>query len=302
MQGNPNDCGLIPRSLCALFQSLEKQKLLCKPSTFKEDKNIYKLRDTADILKRSNYFRDTDVGSPFPRRKKLNSVQQQWRNWVPPQLSRPLTIDTDYNYAVFISYIEIYNNMVYDLLDESGERKNLNIYNDRINFVKDVTEKEVSDAKVAMDYFLQGNERRIVGATDLNEGSSRSHTIFNIRLVRAALDQNGVELLSQYPVTFNQFSLVDLAGSERASRTGARGDRLNEAGNINNSLGVLRQCMEILRRNQSAGAQALNTNVRMFTNLMHFFIDFPCFRHCSVPTSWCVSFSRISWATAKCVC
>ena len=56
----------------------------------------------------------------------------------------------------------------------------------------------------------------------------------------------------------SQLSLVDLAGSERTSRTHSQGERLREAGNINNSLMVLRNCMEALRDNQSKN----NTRVR----------------------------------------
>lgn len=51
-------------------------------------------------------------------------------------------------------------------------------------------------------------------------------------------------------VSFSRFSLVDLAGSERSKNTGNTGERLREAGNINKSLMVLGQCMEILRANQ----------------------------------------------------
>ncbi len=56
----------------------------------------------------------------------------------------------------------------------------------------------------------------------------------------------------------SQLSLVDLAGSERTGRTGNQGDRLKEAGNINQSLMALRACIEALRENQTSGANTVS--------------------------------------------
>ena len=67
--------------------------------------------------------------------------------------------------------------------------------------------------------------------TALNTESSRSHSVFNIRLVQAPLDVKGEEVLQDKgKVVVSQLSLVDLAGSERTGRTGSSGDRLKEAG------------------------------------------------------------------------
>ena len=82
--------------------------------------------------------------------------------------------------------------------------------------------------------------------TQLNTESSRSHSVFTIRLVQAPLDE-GVRFVLADQIRWSQLSLVDLAGSERSSRTQNIGDRLKETGHINSSLMTLRQCIDTLR-------------------------------------------------------
>lgn len=89
----------------------------------------------------------------------------------------------------------------------------------------------------------RGQSNRRVFSTLANRASSRSHGIFTIKLVRASAS-SGAE------VSTSRFSIVDLAGSERVVNTQTTGERLKEAGNINKSLMVLGQCMEVLRKNQ----------------------------------------------------
>lgn len=109
-------------------------------------------------------------------------------------------------------------------------------------------------AKEAYDVFLRGKRRRKVAHTVLNAESSRSHSIFIIRVVSAPIDPcNGEVTVDRAGdgLIVSQLALVDLAGSERTQRTGnAAGDRLREAGNINNTLMTLRKCIETLRTNQ----------------------------------------------------
>jgi kinesin family protein 20 len=91
----------------------------------------------------------------------------------------------------------------------------------------------------------QGQSNRRVFSTLANRASSRSHSIFSIKIVRTSRT-------SSHEVT-SKFSVVDLAGSERVVNTQTTGERLKEAGNINKSLMVLGQCMEVLRKNQERG-------------------------------------------------
>lgn len=122
-------------------------------------------------------------------------------------------------------------------------------------FVHGVTEIEVKTMEEALEVFLVGQKRKRVGHTILNAESSRSHSVFTIRLVQAPVDNQGEHVVQdRAAITVSQLSLVDLAGSERTNRTGNTGQRLREAGNINNSLMTLRTCLEILRENQMTGS------------------------------------------------
>lgn len=118
-------------------------------------------------------------------------------------------------------------------------------------FVHGVTEVEVKTVDEALEVFQMGQKRKRMGHTVLNAESSRSHSVFNIRLVQAPTDCQGEHVVQdKHNITVSQLSLVDLAGSERSSRTKNTGVRLREAGNINNSLMTLRTCLEYLRENQ----------------------------------------------------
>ncbi|BHF62982.1 Kinesin-like protein kif23 [Sparganum proliferum] len=129
-------------------------------------------------------------------------------------------------------------------LREDGNR---NIY------VHGIVEAEVKTADEALKHFYQGSKRRRVASTALNEASSRSHSIFTIRIVRAGYDPNYDEVIQDNSLlTVSQLCLVDLAGSERTSRSGTTGHRLKEASQINNSLMNLRRCIDVLRTNQMA--------------------------------------------------
>ena len=139
-----------------------------------------------------------------------------------------------------------------------------------------MTEVEVKSADEAAEVLAKGQKRRRVAHTTLNAESSRSHSVFNIRVVQAPLDyqvslsdhqscdssktNEVVDLKGASPekvLIVGQLSLVDLAGSERNSRTKTSGERLREAGSINNTLMTLRSCMEILRENQLNGTNKM---------------------------------------------
>jgi kinesin family protein 23 len=147
--------------------------------------------------------------------------------------------------SVFVSYVEIYNDICYDLLDDSDQRTSKTIRTDArgINYVEGAAEVEVSSSEEVIAQHLKAQDRRKIAATLLNATSSRSHSIFNIRLVMAPLRDDGsfypvsddsqvLILLFLSPIHFqvlvSQLSLVDLAGSERSKRTENKGERLME--------------------------------------------------------------------------
>lgn len=139
------------------------------------------------------------------------------------------------------SYIEIYNEIIRDLL--APDNDNLKIHEDVINkrvFV-DSREEVVTSVSQVMNIIERGETVRAVGETNMNERSSRSHTIFSLKIESREISQaeeDGDESESDdgVAVRASTLSLVDLAGSERASFTKAQGMRLVEGGHINKSL------------------------------------------------------------------
>lgn len=101
-------------------------------------------------------------------------------------------------------------------------------------YVKDLSTFVVKSPADLMDVFKEGNANRHVGATNMNEHSSRSHSVFTITVESSQLGEDG-----KSHIKVGKFNIVDLAGSERQSKTGATGDRLKEATKINLSLSTL---------------------------------------------------------------
>lgn len=125
-------------------------------------------------------------------------------------------------------------------------------------FVHGVTEMEVKSVEEALSAFHTGQKRKRMGHTILNAESSRSHSVFTIRLVQAPVDQRGEYVVEdRSKITVSQLSLVDLAGSERTNRTKNTGQRLREAGKINNSLSTLQKCLKMLRENSMGTHKSL---------------------------------------------
>ncbi|CAK4072061.1 unnamed protein product [Aphanomyces euteiches] len=133
------------------------------------------------------------------------------------------------------SYLEIYNEEIRDLLSKDP-RAGLDLKEnvDSGVYVKNLTAQVVKDAAEIDAVMQQGKKNRSVGATMMNQTSSRSHSIFTI-VVECLSD--GID--GKDHVCVGKLNLVDLAGSERQSKTGATGDRLQEANKINLSLSAL---------------------------------------------------------------
>ncbi|KAJ8607974.1 hypothetical protein CTAYLR_008230 [Chrysophaeum taylorii] len=137
---------------------------------------------------------------------------------------------------VTVTYVEVYNEAVYDLLSPEDEPlAPLSVLDDAKGqvVVRNVLEREVRTVEAVASLLRAGGTRRRVGATAMNAESSRSHAICTIRVTR--LDGRDGKL-----------SVVDLAGSERARKTGAQGDRLAEGIQINKGLLVLGQVISAL--------------------------------------------------------
>lgn len=136
-------------------------------------------------------------------------------------------------YLVRASYLEIYQEEIRDLLHrDQSLRFELKEKPDTGVFVKDLSTSVCKSAGEIQQLMNMGNQNRTIGATNMNEHSSRSHAIFLITIEMGTIgDSAGIRV--------GRLNLVDLAGSERQSKTGASGERLKEASKINLSLSAL---------------------------------------------------------------
>ncbi|XP_054611021.1 kinesin family member 4 isoform X2 [Dunckerocampus dactyliophorus] len=137
----------------------------------------------------------------------------------------------DSEFCLGVSYLEIYNEDVLDLLSTSKDKPAISIREDPKDGIKIVglTEKQVVSAQEMVGCLELGNSARTVGSTAMNAASSRSHAIFTITLEQRKGNDKVDSIVSK-------LHLVDLAGSERQKKTKAEGDRLKEGISINRGL------------------------------------------------------------------
>lgn len=141
----------------------------------------------------------------------------------------------DKEMSVYISYLELYNEDLIDLLVEAGPselRSNIQIREDRGKIIwSGIREVQVTSPEDVSQLLHIGSTRRQTASTDMNSVSSRSHAIFSVNLVQYRVGRNNTK-----SVVRSKCHFVDLAGSERLKRTGASGDRAKEGININAGL------------------------------------------------------------------
>lgn len=150
----------------------------------------------------------------------------------------------DYVYKISVSMKEIYNEKINDLLREAKENKDddeLKIMNgDRGMYVQGLTSEPVQTEEEVLKLFKRGNSNRSIGRTNMNEHSSRSHSLLSVEV-------EGENLIAGIKY-FGKLHLIDLAGSERLSKSLATGERLKEAQAINKSLSALGNVIEALQK------------------------------------------------------
>lgn len=138
-------------------------------------------------------------------------------------------------YLVRASYLEIYQEDIRDLLSKDQSRRlELKERPDTGVYVKDLQSFVCKSVKEIEHVMNVGNQNRAVGATNMNEHSSRSHAIF---IVTIECSEPGAD--GENHIRVGKLNMVDLAGSERQTKTGATGERLKEATKINLSLSAL---------------------------------------------------------------
>uniref|UniRef100_A0A8D2D1X0 Kinesin-like protein n=1 Tax=Sciurus vulgaris TaxID=55149 RepID=A0A8D2D1X0_SCIVU len=279
VQGTTKDGGILPRSLALIFSSLQGQlhstpdlkpllsneviwldsrqirqeemkKMSLLNGGFQEEELSMSLKKSVYIESRMGTTTSFDSGiaglsstSHFTSSSQLDETSHQWAQ---PDTA-PVSVPTDIRFSVWISFFEIYNELLYDLLEppsQQRKRQTLRLCEDQNGnpYVKDLNWIHVQDAEEAWRLLKVGRKNQSFASTHLNQNSSRSHSIFSIRILHLQGEGDIVPKISE-------LSLCDLAGSERC-KDQKSGERLKEAGNINTSLHTLGRCIAALRQNQ----------------------------------------------------
>ncbi|KAM6307935.1 LOW QUALITY PROTEIN: kinesin heavy chain [Podargus strigoides] len=191
-------------------------------------------------------YGQTSSGKTHTMEGKLHDPQQMG---IIPRIARDIfnhiySMDENLEFHIKVSYFEIYLDKIRDLLDMT--KTNLSVHEDknRVPYVKGCTERFVSSPEEILDVIDEGKSNRHVAVTNMNEHSSRSHSIFLINI-----KQENVETEQKLS---GKLYLVDLAGSEKVSKTGAEGAVLDEAKNINKSLSALGNVISALAEGTKA--------------------------------------------------
>uniref|UniRef100_A0A8D3BXG8 Kinesin-like protein n=1 Tax=Scophthalmus maximus TaxID=52904 RepID=A0A8D3BXG8_SCOMX len=271
--GPDHDSGLLPRSLSVIFSSIEGRlyaRCDLKPQRCRDVSRLTPdqqaaessskrillrlLREVRHADRQTDRQTDTDTdrqvcdfGSSVSTDNSMNSVADAD--------SFSLDVESNVRFSVWVSFCEIYNDNIHDLLEQvpggHHRRTVLRLSQDvkGNSFVKDLRWVQVNSSDEAYRVMKIGRKNQSFCSTRLNQASSRSHSIFSIRILR--VDDVGVPRV----LGISELSLCDLAGSERCSRTHNTGERLKEAGNINSSLLTLGKCINAMRLNQHAKFQ-----------------------------------------------
>ncbi|NXI89282.1 KI20A protein, partial [Rhipidura dahli] len=261
IQGTSKDLGILPRSLDVIFNHIRGRhylKMNFKPHL---SNDVKKLED--EQVKQEEAFKSAILASLKEVSDKmllkavlflsLNSLRfgSTEKDFVPLDVHRT-NMHQRTQASVWISFCEIYNEYVYDLLNvlstsKPQRRRVLRICEDQGGncYIKDLKWVNVQSTEEACRLLKIGNKNRSFACTRMNEQSSRSHSIFSIRLLKLTAEHQPCVL------GVSELSFCDLAGSERCNKTHVFGDRLKEAGNINNSLHILGKCIAALKQNQN---------------------------------------------------
>ncbi|KAF8073085.1 KIN8B [Scenedesmus sp. PABB004] len=150
-------------------------------------------------------------------------------------------------FSVACSYLEVYNEVIYDLLVRSSGPLELREDPEQGVCVAGLKHISVNSTGEIMGLLEEGNRRRKTDSTDANATSSRSHAVLEIVVRRSARSTHRTNVL------IGKLTLVDLAGSERAAETNNAGQKLRDGANINKSLLALANCINALGKQQKTG-------------------------------------------------
>ncbi|NWR17681.1 KI20B protein, partial [Emberiza fucata] len=271
-QGTEDDGGILPRTMDMLFKSIQGKLYTAM------DLKPYRCRDYIKLtenqvreetaIKNSLLHFDWFLEGLLYQFLLINFLMKLTRfilvcnilylaalEDISQDLEQSITTARNYiKFSVWVSFFEIYNECFYDLLipmSNDKKRKTLRLAQDikGCSFVKDLQWVQISDSKEAFRLLKLGLKHQSIASTKLNNCSSRSHSIFTVKLLK--IEDSGIPRVTRV----NELSLCDLAGSERYTKTRNEGDRLKESGNINTSLLTLGKCINALKNCQQSKLQ-----------------------------------------------
>lgn len=274
VQGSGQEAGLLPRALASMFRKLQGRlygAMDLKPVMYQDVKQLGPTEVKVEESRRNSLLKEDN--SQTSRRFGTTTVwdsgiaglsstgnivtQQEDADSVclePDSLSNSGGDDLEdgVQFSIWMSFYEIYNEFLYDLLDASPssqprKRATLRLSDDKQGnpYVKDLTWIQVHSAEEAWKILRAGRCNQSFARTHLNHNSSRSHSIFSIRVLHVH-----PENVSGQTMRISELTICDLAGSERCKEQ-RNDERMKEANNINTSLMTLGRCIAALRHNQN---------------------------------------------------
>lgn len=184
--------------------------------------------------------------------------------------------DPEYDYDLSVSYVQLYNEMLSDMLEPSKDNAvRLSGVAERRSDVKMVNEhtnkgiaRPVQSYDETIKAFETGLERRVSSSTNMNAVSSRSHTVFTLYIKKQAKTEKSEQQGATAKVLEGRLVICDLAGSERVKKTEAKGAQLAEANHINGSLLVLGRVVAALT--DAKGAQHVPYRESKLTRILQY--------------------------------
>ncbi|XP_023082066.1 kinesin-like protein KIF20B isoform X5 [Piliocolobus tephrosceles] len=264
-QGTEENMGILPRTLNVLFDSLQERlytKMNLKPHRSREYLRLSSEQEKEEIAGKSALLRqikevtmhndsdDTLYGN-LTNSLNISEFEESMKDCEQASLNMANNI----KFSVWVSFFEIYNEYIYDLFvpvsSKFRKRKMLRLSQDvkGYSFIKDLQWIQVSDSKEAYRLLKLGIKHQSVAFTKLNNASSRSHSIFTIKILQ--IEDSEMSRV----IRVSELSLCDLAGSERTMKTQNEGERLRETGNINTSLLTLGKCINVLKNSEKSKFQ-----------------------------------------------
>ncbi|XP_077402792.1 kinesin-like protein KIF20A [Vanacampus margaritifer] len=274
VQGTGRDAGLLPRALVSLFRKLQGrlyEGMDLKPVLYQDVRHLQPSEVRVEEMRRNSLLKEDENQSSYRGANTttwdsgIGGLSATTRIATQLEACDSVCLEPDsltnsggddleegLQFSIWVSFYEIYNEFLYDLLDaapslQPRKRITLRLSDDKHGnpYVKDLTWVQIRSAEEAWKILRAGHCNQSFASTHFNQNSSRSHSIFSIRVLHIHPNAE-----SGQNMHISELSVCDLAGSERCKEM-RNAERMKEANNINTSLLTLGRCIAALRHNQT---------------------------------------------------